>query len=47
MSFAQDSKTQLAILYALSIIGEATKKLSPEFRTQHSTTALRAVIGNR
>lgn len=34
-SFAADYKTQLAVLYALSVIGEASKKLSPEFKIQH------------
>ncbi|MDJ1180990.1 DUF86 domain-containing protein [Roseofilum sp. BLCC_M91] len=46
-SFAEDDKTQLAILYALSIIGEATKKLSPEFRTQNSTIPWKQIAGMR
>lgn len=46
-SFAEDNKTQLAILYALSIIGEATKKLSPEFRTQNYTIPWKQIAGMR
>lgn len=30
-----DLRTQSAILYQIAIMGEATKRLSPEFREQH------------
>jgi hypothetical protein len=33
--FAADPKTQAAVLYQITIVGEATKRLSPEFRGQH------------
>ncbi len=47
VSFAADYKTQLAVLYALSIIGEATKKLSVEFREQHPTIPWKRIAGMR
>ena len=33
--FMEDDKTQSAIVFQLMIIGEAVKRLSQEFRTQH------------
>jgi len=30
--FVDDSKTRSAVLYQLTVIGEAVKRLSPEFR---------------
>ena len=36
-----------AILYQVSIIGEATKRLSQEFRQQHSEIPWRAIAGMR
>ena len=33
--FLQDAKTQSAVLHQLLIIGEAVKRISPEFRTAH------------
>ncbi|MGF1481829.1 MAG: DUF86 domain-containing protein [Cyanophyceae cyanobacterium] len=36
-SFDNDPKTQAAVLYNLSIIGEAVKRLSPSFCEQHPT----------
>lgn len=46
-SFTADYKTQMAVLYALSIVGEATKKLSPEFRSQHPTIPWKRIAGMR
>jgi len=34
-AFLNDPKTQSAILHQLLILGEAAKRLSQEFRTQH------------
>jgi uncharacterized protein with HEPN domain len=33
--FATDVKTQSAVLYQITVVGEAVKRLSPEFRAQH------------
>ncbi len=34
-TFLTDRKTQNAVLYNITIIGEAVKKLTPDFRQQH------------
>ena len=34
-SFQADLKTQLAVLYELTVLGEAVKRLSLEFRDRH------------
>ena len=34
-AFLQDTKTQSAILHQLMVMGEAVKRLSPEFRARH------------
>ncbi|MEM6503243.1 MAG: DUF86 domain-containing protein [Cyanobacteria bacterium P01_C01_bin.89] len=43
---ANDEKLS-AILYQITIIGEATKRLSPEFRQQHPTLPWREMAGMR
>ena len=45
--FATDLKTQSAVLYQIAILGEAVKRLSPEFRSQHSAIDWRAIAGMR
>lgn len=45
--FADDRKTQSATLYQLAIIGEAVKRLSPEFREQYPAIPWRAIAGMR
>ncbi|WP_448560990.1 HepT-like ribonuclease domain-containing protein [Trichothermofontia sp.] len=35
IEFAKDQKTIAAVMYAIAIMGEATKRLSEEFRGQH------------
>ena len=45
--FATDLKTQSAVLYPITILGEAVKRLSPEFRAQHSAIDWRAIAGMR
>ncbi len=43
---ANDEKVS-AILYQITIIGEATKRLSPEIRQQHPEVPWRAIAGMR
>ena len=38
--FLEDPKTQSAVLHQLLVLGEATKRLSVEFRTEHSEIPL-------
>lgn len=45
--FQRDERTQLAILYEITILGEVVKRLSTEFRSQHSTIAWRQIAGMR
>jgi len=45
--FQQDERTQLAILYEITILGEVVKRLSTEFRSQHSTIEWRRIAGMR
>ncbi len=45
--FANDLKTQAAVLYQISILGEAMKRISPEFKQQHPEIAYREIIGMR
>jgi uncharacterized protein with HEPN domain len=45
--FAMDRKAQLAVLYDITVLGEAVKKLSPEFRQQHSAVAWKQIAGMR
>lgn len=43
--FLQDVKTQSAIQHQLMIMGEAVKRLSDEFRAQHSDVPWSSVAG--
>lgn len=45
--FTQNEEKQDAVLRRLIIIGEATKRLSPEFRSQHPTIPWRNIAGLR
>lgn len=45
--FQHDERTQLAILYEITILGEVVKRLSTEFRSQHSTIEWRKIAGMR
>ncbi|MDJ1177328.1 DUF86 domain-containing protein [Roseofilum sp. BLCC_M91] len=45
--FEQDERTQLAVLYEITIIGEVVKRLSPEFRDRHGTIEWRQIAGMR
>ena len=45
--FIADLKTQRAVVYCIAVIGEAAKKLSPEFRGQSSHIPWKAIAGMR
>lgn len=45
--FAGDRKTQNAVLYCITILGEAVKQLSPEFRAQHPQIPWKDIAGMR
>ncbi len=45
--FYTDLKTQSAVLHQLLIIGEAVKRLSEDFRQQHSNIPWRLIAGMR
>jgi len=45
--FLQDAKTQSAILHQLLIIGEAVKRISPEFRAAHPEVPWKLIAGTR
>lgn len=46
-AFLSDVKTQSAVLYQLLVAGEAVKRLSREFRAQHSTIPWSLIAGMR
>lgn len=46
-AFLRDIKTQSAILHQLLVIGEAVKRLSEDFRTQHRRIPWPRVAGMR
>lgn len=45
--FANDLKTQAAVLYEISVLGEAMRRISPEFQKQYSEIPYRQIIGMR
>lgn len=45
--FLEDAKTQSAVLHQLLIIGEAVKRISPEFRAAHPEVPWRLIAGTR
>lgn len=45
--FLSDLKTQSAVLHQLMVIGEAVKRLSPEFRSSHAAIPWTLVAGMR
>lgn len=45
--FLADLKTRSAVLHQLPIIGEAVKRLSPEFREAHSRVPWKLIAGSR
>ena len=46
-AFLFDLKTQSAVVYQLLVIGEATKRLSPEFRARNSEVPWTQIAGMR
>ncbi|KAF0109002.1 MAG: hypothetical protein FD146_46 [Anaerolineaceae bacterium] len=46
-AFIDDWKTRSAVLYQLTVIGEAVKRLSDEFRSQHSHIPWALMAGMR
>ena len=45
--FLEDDKTQSAVLHQLLVLGEATKRLTIEFRTEHPEIQWRLMAGMR
>ena len=45
--FQRDQTPRRAVVRSLEVIGEAAKKVSPEFREQHSAVEWRAMAGMR
>ncbi len=46
-AFINDIKTQSAILHQLMVLGEAVKRLSPEFRAHHPQVPWTLIAGMR
>ena len=46
-AFLEDPKTQSAILHQLLLLGEAIKRLSPQFRATHDAIPLKVFAGMR
>ena len=45
--FLEDAKTQSAVLHQLLVIGEAVKRISPEFRAAHPEVPWKLIAGTR
>ena len=46
-AFLSDIKTQSSVLYQLSVMGEAVKRLSPDLRVEHPEIPWAAIAGMR
>jgi uncharacterized protein with HEPN domain len=46
-TFVSDRKTRSAVLYQLTVVGEAVKRLSKEFRKQHTHIPWDLIAGMR
>jgi uncharacterized protein with HEPN domain len=46
-AFLDDVKTQSAVLHQLLVLGEAVKRLSPEYRSQHAEIPWTLMAGMR
>jgi uncharacterized protein with HEPN domain len=46
-AFLADAKTHSAVLHQLLVIGDAVKRLSPEFRAAHPEAPWRLIAGTR
>ena len=47
VTFLVDTKTEAAVLYRLTILGEAARRLSAEFRDRHPTIAWSNAVATR
>lgn len=47
VTFAQARSIQLAVLYEIAVLGEAVKRLSPEFRLAHPEIPWKEIAGMR
>ncbi len=47
VAFENDLKTQAAVLYQISVLGEAMRRISPEFRELHPEIPYVQIIGMR
>lgn len=47
VAFENDLKTQSAVLYQISVLGEAMRRISPEFREVHPEIPYVQIIGMR
>jgi uncharacterized protein with HEPN domain len=47
LEFLEDAKTQSAVLHQLLIIGEAVKRISLEFRSEHPEVPWKLIAGTR
>jgi len=47
VAFLADLKTQAAILHQITLMGEAVKRLSPEFRARHPHIPWQKIAGMR
>ena len=47
IQFMKDLKTQSAVLHQLTVLGEAVRRLSPEFRQQHPELPWKEMAGLR
>jgi uncharacterized protein with HEPN domain len=45
--FVKDLKTQAAVLYEISVLGEAMRRISPEFQEQYPNIPYGKIIGMR
>jgi uncharacterized protein with HEPN domain len=46
-AFLDDPKTVSAVLHQLLVLGEAGKRISPEFRAQHQDLPWKKIVGMR
>ena len=47
LDFAASRTSQLAVLYEIAVLGEAVKRLSPEFRLRHQEIPWKEIAGMR
>ena len=47
LDFAASRTSQLAVMYEIAVLGEAVKRLSPEFRLRHQEIPWKEIAGMR